>query len=51
MQYVHHIVVYTCGNDVSPGYEVDCDAGNNRTLLGSCFTGEILAAWAVGGEV
>ena len=50
-QYVHHIVIYLCKDDIAVDYDVDCDAGNNRQLLDSCYSGEVVAAWAVGGEV
>lgn len=50
-QYVHHIVVYLCGPDINETYSVDCDADSNRQVLNSCHSGEVISAWAVGGEV
>ncbi|XP_019849476.1 PREDICTED: DBH-like monooxygenase protein 1 homolog [Amphimedon queenslandica] len=49
-QYVHHILIYACSDDISIDYNVDCDDGNNRMILESCYNGEVVAGWAVGGE-
>ncbi|KAL5491375.1 hypothetical protein EMCRGX_G016654 [Ephydatia muelleri] len=50
--HVHHILLYLCTSlnettDLGAGF--DCDR-NATPALQSCFTGQVIAAWAVGGE-
>lgn len=49
--YVHHMVLYHCGADFNDTVSEDCDLPNIRQRLNSCYNGEVVAAWAVGGEV
>ena len=45
------MVLYHCGADFNDSISEDCDLPNIRERLSSCYNGEVVAAWAVGGEV
>ena len=45
-QYVHHLLVYLCDN-----LEVSINAPCNAEVGVQCLSGELIAAWAIGGNV
>ena len=51
-QYVHHILVYLCDSlDQSDvGTSAEC-GGAVSSSVSECLAGELIAAWAVGGNV
>ena len=51
-QYVHHLLVYLCDNlnATDVGASAPCGAAVGATVS-QCLTGELIAAWAVGGDV
>ena len=50
--YVHHMLVYLCGglNETQVNDSGPCQGGVGESL-NECRRGEIIGAWAVGGEV
>ena len=50
--YVHHMLVYICGslNEAEVNDSGPCFGGVGESL-NECRNGELIAAWAVGGEV
>ena len=50
--YVHHMLVYICAglNETEVNDSAPCN-GEVGESLGECRFGEVLAGWAVGGEV
>jgi hypothetical protein len=51
-QYVHHLLIYLCDNleATDVGASAPC-GGEVGATVSSCLTGELIAAWAVGGNV
>ena len=51
-QYVHHLLVYLCDtlNATDVGASAPCGVAVGATVS-LCRTGELIAAWAVGGDV
>lgn len=52
-QYVHHILVYLCNelSDVAVNTSTSCTPGAVEDSVHECRQGQIIAAWAVGGDV
>ena len=50
--YVHHMLVYICAglNETQVNDSAPCEGGVGESLS-ECRFGEVIAAWAVGGEV
>ena len=50
--YVHHMLVYICGtlNEAEVNDSAPCFGGVGESL-NECRNGELIGAWAVGGEV
>ena len=51
--HVHHILLYMCASlnettDLGAGFDCDRDA---TPTLQACSAGQVIAGWAVGGEV
>ena len=51
-QYVHHLLVYLCDNleATDVGASAPCGGAVGATVS-QCLAGELIAAWAVGGNV
>ena len=49
-RYVHHMLVFICPRDSNVNTDGLCDVIANGSFFG-CFGGQIISAWAVGGEV
>ena len=51
-QYVHHLLIYLCNNleATDIGASAPCGGAVSATVS-QCLSGELIAAWAVGGNV
>ena len=51
-QYVHHLLIYLCNNleSTAVGASAPCGEAVSATVS-QCLSGELIAAWAVGGNV
>ena len=49
LKYVHHILVFICPKDSTIETDGICD--EIASSFFGCFGGQIISAWAVGGEV
>ena len=51
-QYVHHLLIYLCDNLEATDVGVSAPCGGAvAATVSQCLSGELIAAWAVGGNV
>ena len=51
IQYVHHVLVYFCFEDVTDTHVGTSSECSTNSLFYRCRGNKLLAGWAVGGEV